>query len=142
MAKTSALAEVKKLRARAARWVRGSRTRRGGAAALTAVLVLAMASAFLHEYWRAAFSSQPPIAEQARRAAREKASQLAAAVENRLFAKGRLQGDAWSAAQILVALKENNAEYRSQASAKAIERYFRSMAGPERSEESRVGKEE
>jgi hypothetical protein len=131
MARASAVAEIRKLRARAATWVRGSRPRRGGAAALTAVLVLAATFAFLHEYWRAAFSSQPPLAEETRRAVREKASQLARAIEARLVVKGRLQGDAWTSAQSLVALKENNADYRSRASAKSIERHFRSIAGPE-----------
>jgi hypothetical protein len=131
MPKASALARMKKLRARAAAWAKASRARKGGAAALSAVLVLAMAFAFLHEYWRAAFSSQPPLAEETRQAVREKAKKLAQAVETRLFAKKRLEGDAWTSAQILVALKENNAGYAGRASAKAIERYFRSAAGPE-----------
>jgi hypothetical protein len=100
-------------------------------AALTAVLVLAATTAFLHEYWRAAFSSHPPLAEETRRAVREKAGQLADAVEARLVDKGRLQGDAWTSAQILVALRENNPQYRSSASAKAIEGHFRAIAGPE-----------
>ena len=46
MAKARAIAEEKKLRARAAGWLRGVKGRRGGAAALTAVLVLAVMFAF------------------------------------------------------------------------------------------------
>jgi hypothetical protein len=121
---------MKKLRARAVTWARDSRKRRSGAA-LTAILAIAISMAFLHEYWRAAFSAQPPLAEQTRRAVREKAEQLAQAVEKRLIAKGRLQGEAWTSAQILVALKEHNAGYKAPASARSIERYFRSIAGPE-----------
>lgn len=114
-----------------AAWVEESRGRKLGAAGLAAVLVLAIGSAFLHDYWRAAFSSQPPLAEETRRAVSEKAEQLAAALKKRLIVKGRLEGDAWTSAQILVALKENDAGYASRASAKSIERYFRAMAGPE-----------
>jgi hypothetical protein len=62
---------------------------------------------------------------------REKAGQLAQAIESRLFENGRLQGDAWTSAQILVALKENASGYKGGASGKTIERHFRSMAGPE-----------
>jgi hypothetical protein len=131
MEKAGALARMSKLRARVERWVRASRTRRRGAAAITAILAIAIMFAFLHEYWRAAFSSQPPLAEQTRRAVREKADQLAKAVEARLIANGRMQGDAWTSAQILVALKEHNAGYKAHASAKSIGRYFRSIAGPE-----------
>jgi hypothetical protein len=130
-AKATALGEIKKLRARAERWLRKSRTRGIGTAAAAAILVAAIASAFLHDYWRAAFSSQPPLADQTRRAVREKASQLAQAIESRLFENGRLQGDAWTSAQILVALKENASGYKGGASGKTIERHFRSMAGPE-----------
>jgi hypothetical protein len=130
-AKATALGEIKKLRARAERWLRKSRTRGIGTAAAAAILVAAIASAFLHDYWRAAFSSQPPLADQTRRAVREKASQLAQAIESRLFENGRLQGDAWTSAQILVALKENDSGYKGGASGKTIERHFRSMAGPE-----------
>ena len=114
-----------------AAWVGKSRGRRLGAAALASVLVLAIASAFLHEYWRAAFSSQPPLAEETRRAVGEKAEQLAAALKKRLIVKGRLEGDAWTSAQILVALKENDAGHASRARTKAIERHFRAIAGPE-----------
>jgi hypothetical protein len=115
----------------AAAWVEKSRGRKVGAAALASVLVLAIASAVLHEYWRAAFSSQPPLAEDTRRAVSEKAGQLAAALRKRLIVKGRIEGDAWTSAQILVALKENDAGHASRARAKSIERHFRAMAGPE-----------
>jgi hypothetical protein len=121
---------AKKLEAFAA-WVGKSDARKLGTAAFAAILVLAIGSAFLHEYWRAAFSSEPPLAEGTRRAVREKAEQLATAVETRLIAKGRLEGDTWTVAQILVALKENKAGYKSRASARSIERYFRSNEGPE-----------
>jgi len=131
MPKAGTVTKMKKLRSRAARWVQASRMRKGGAAALTAILVVAMAFAFLHEYWRAAFSSQPPLAEGTRRAVRAKADQLAMAIETRLTVKGRLEGDAWTSAQMLVALKENKGGYAGRGGAKSIERYFRAIAGPE-----------
>jgi hypothetical protein len=112
-----------------ATWVGRSKARKLATAAIGAVLVLAIGFAFLHDYWRAAFSAQPPLAQETLRAVGEKANRLAAAVEARLITKGRLQGDAWTSAQILVALKENGRAVR--ASAKSIERYFRSAAGPE-----------
>ena len=131
MAKRSAIAEAKKLRARAAGWLREGKGRRGGAAALTAVLVLAVTFGFMHEYWRAAFSSRPLLSEDTRRAARDKASQLAGAVEARVIAKGKIQGDAWTSAQMLVALKENNPQYKGRAGPVSIAKHFRSIAGPE-----------
>jgi hypothetical protein len=131
MAKADAVAGLKKLRARAERWLRASRARRHGAAALAAVFVLALATALLYDYWRAAFSSQPPLAEETRRAVRAKADQLARAIEGRFLAGERIEGDAWTSAQVLVALKESNAGYRSPATAKSIARHFRSIAGPE-----------
>ena len=121
---------AEKLEAFAA-WVRRSEGRRLGIAALASVVALAAFSALLHDYVLAAFSSQPPLAADTRRAVREKADQLAQAIESRLIADGRLEGDAWTSAQMLVALRENNAGYRSRASRKSIERYFRSAAGPE-----------
>jgi hypothetical protein len=123
-------AASRKLRALAA-WAGKGGARRPATGALTAILVLAAAAAFLHDYWRAAFSLQPPLAEETRRAVRDKAARLAQAVETRLVVKGRLEGDAWTSAQILVALKENNAGYKGRAGAKSIERHFRSAAGPE-----------
>jgi hypothetical protein len=115
----------------AAAWVEKSRERKLGAAALASVFVLAIAFAFLHEYWRAAFSPQPPLAEATRRAVSEKADQLAAALKKRVIGKARPEGDAWTSAQILVALREGDTGYASRAGAKSIERYFRAMAGPE-----------
>jgi len=114
-----------------AAWMGKSEGRKLGAATLASVLVLAIAFAFLQEYWRVAFSSQPPLAQETRRAVGEKAEQLAAALRKRLIAKGRFEGDAWTSAQILVALKENDAGHASPGSAKSIERYFRAIAGPE-----------
>lgn len=131
MAKAGAIAEAKKLRARAEGWLRQGKGRRGGVAALTAVLVLAAMVAFMHEYWRAALSSRPVLSEDTRRAARDKAGQLARAVEGRIVAKGRIQGDAWTSAQILVALKENNPQYKGRAGPRLIAKHFRSIAGPE-----------
>jgi hypothetical protein len=131
MAKASAIAATKELRARAGRWLRKGGTRKGGAAALTAVLVLAATFAFLHEYWRAAFSSRPLLGDETRRAARDKASQLAGAVEARVIAKGRIQGDAWTSAQMLVALRENNPQYKVRAGPRSIAQHFRAIAGPE-----------
>ena len=130
MAKAGAAARMKKLRAQAAAWARGGGRRRREAA-LTAILAIAISLAFMHEYWRAAFSSRPSLSSETRRAVREKAGQLAQAVEKRLIAKGRLQGDAWTSAQMLIALRENNAGHAAPAGAKSIERYFRAMAGPE-----------
>ena len=131
MTRAGAIAGAKDLRARAARWLRQGGARRRGAAALTAVLVLAATFAFLHEYWRAAFSSRPILSEETRRAVRDKASQLARAVEGRVVSKGLIQGDAWTSAQILVALKENHPEYRVRARPGSIAKHFRSIAGPE-----------
>jgi hypothetical protein len=125
---------TKKLKSRWSRvasWIRKSRERRLGAAALAALLAVAAATALFPEYRRAAFSTAVPLQEETRRAVREKANQLATALEARLVTKGRLAGDAWTAAQILVALKENNRGYTGHASGKSIGRYFRSMAGPE-----------
>src|SRR5262245_21486845 len=131
MAKGGAIAKIRKQRDRAERWLRGSGARRRGAAAVTAVLVLAVVSAFLHEYWGAAFSTRPQLADETRRAVRDKADQLARVMEARLIDKGRLQGDAWTSAQILVALRENTAGYKPHASTRSIAQHFRSMAGPE-----------
>jgi hypothetical protein len=114
-----------------AAWAGGSDARRLGTAAVAAVLTLAAGSALLHDYWRAALSAQPRLAESTLRAARDKADQLALAVESRLIAKGRIEGDAWTSAQALVALSENNAGHAPPASAKSVERHFRSVAGPE-----------
>ena len=114
-----------------AAWVGKSRGRKLGAAALASVLVLAVVSSVLYDYWRAAFSESVPLAEETRRAAGKKAEQLAAALKKRLMVKGRLEGDAWTSAQILVALKEKDAGKASRAGAKSIERHFRAIAGPE-----------
>jgi hypothetical protein len=131
MARAGAIAEARKLRARAAGWLREGKGRRGGAAALTAVVVLAAVFAFMHEYWRAAFSSRPVLSEDTRRAARDKAGQLAKAIEARVVAKGKIQGDAWTSAQSLVALKENNPQYKGRVGPRLIAKHFRSIAGPE-----------
>jgi len=127
----AALSGIDKMRRASADWTRQSRARKLGAAALASLLVLAIGSAFFADYWRAAFSESVPLPEATRRAVSEKAEQLAAALKKRLIVKGRLEGDAWTSAQILVALKENDAGYVSRARAKSIERYFRAMAGPE-----------
>jgi len=121
---------AKKLEALSA-WIRRTEARRLATAGAAALLVVGAVSASLHDYWRAAFSSQPPLAGETRRAVRAKADQLARAIEARFIAEDHIDGDAWTSAQILVALKENNSGYRSPASARSIARHFRSIAGPE-----------
>src|SRR5262249_6564066 len=118
-----------------AAWVRKSETRGLGTAGIAAALVLAAASALLRGHRaaavppRAACRPQPPLADATRRAVRDKADQLSRAIEERFVVNGRIEGDAWTSAQVLVALRESG--YKSRASAKAIERHFRAMAGPE-----------
>jgi hypothetical protein len=114
-----------------AAWVAKREERRLATAAIALALVLAAASAFLHDYWGAAFSSQPQLADATRRAVREKADQLAQALEARFITDGKIDGDAWTSAQVLVALRDNNPAYTSGASARSIERHFHSIAGPE-----------
>ena len=114
-----------------ASWTRKSRARKLAAAGLALLLVLGIGAALLRDYWRAAYSVEPLLSEETRRAVREKAQKLASALEQRLVVKGRIEGDAWTSAQILVALKENSGGQATHAGTKSIDRYFRSAAGPE-----------
>ena len=82
-------------------------------------------------YGRVIFTSNRvvPLPDETRRAAGEKAKQLAAALDTRLDKK--LAGEAMTSAQILVALGENDPGYVGRADVKRVEQYFRSVAGPE-----------
>jgi len=72
-----------------------------------------------------------PLPDETRRAFREKAKQLAAALDSRLDRKRRLAGETWTSAQVLVALRESDPPTSSRIDVKLIEQYFRSVAGPE-----------
>src|SRR5258706_12554540 len=117
-------------------WVCRSDGRKLGTAALAVVLVLGIGfSAIFPEtsgrYGRVIFTSNRvvPLPDETRRAAGEKAKQLAAALDMRLDKK--LAGEARTSAQILVALRENDPDYIGRADVKLVEQYFRSVAGPE-----------
>jgi len=117
-------------------WVCRSDRRKLGTAAFAVLLALGIGfSAIFPEtsgrYGRVIFTSNRvvPLPEETRRAVREKAKQLAAALDTRLDKK--LAGEAWTSAQILVALRENDPDYVGRADVKLIEQYFRSVAGPE-----------
>jgi len=119
-------------------WLRQSDWRRLSITALAAVLVLVTAlSAIFPEaagrYGRVIFTSNRvvPLPDETRRAVREKAKQLAAALDGRLDRERKLAGETWTSARILVALRENDPDYASRIDAKLVEQYFRSMAGPE-----------
>jgi hypothetical protein len=122
-------------------WVGQSDARKLGTAALAAVLVFATGFAAIFpetvgRYARAisAPNRVVPLPDEIRRAAGEKAKQLAAALDARLDRKnrrGRLYGQAWGSAQILVALRENDPGYAGRIDARLIKRYFHSVAGPE-----------
>jgi hypothetical protein len=122
-------------------WVGQSDGRKLGTAALAAALAFAIGFAAIFpetvgRYLQAisAPGRVAPLPDEIRRAAGGKARQLAAALDARLdkkSKKGKLYGQAWSSAQILVALRESDPDYAGQIDAKLIERYFRSVAGPE-----------
>ena len=119
-------------------WVCQSDRRKLSVAALVAVLVLGIGFAAIFpeaagRYGRVIFTSNRvvPLPDETRRAVREKAKQLAAALDSRLDRKGKLAGETWASAQILVALRESDPDYASRIDVKLIEQYFRSMAGPE-----------
>ena len=119
-------------------WLRQSDWRRLGLTALAVVLVLGIGFAAIFpeaagRYGRVIFTSNRvvPLPDETRRAVREKAKQLAAALDTRLDRKGKLAGETWASAQILVALRESDPDYASRIDVKLIEQYFRSMAGPE-----------
>ena len=117
-------------------WVCRSDARKLGTAAFAVVLVLGVGFAAIFpetagRYGRVIFTSNRvvPLPDETRRAAGEKAKQLAAALDMRLDKK--LAGEAWTSAQILVALRENDPDYVGRADVKLVEQYFRSVAGPE-----------
>jgi hypothetical protein len=119
-------------------WVFRSDGRKLGVAALVAVLVLGIGLAAIFpeaagRYGRVIFTSNRvvPLPDETRRAVREKAKQLAAALDSRLDRTRKLAGETWASAQILVALRESDPDYASRIDVKLIEQYFRSMAGPE-----------
>ena len=119
-------------------WLRQSDWRRLGLAALAAVLVLVIGLAAIFpetaaRTYRVLSTSNRvvPLPEETRRAVREKAKQLAAALDRRLDRKRKLAGETWTSAQILVALGESDPATASRIDVKLIERYFRSVAGPE-----------
>src|SRR5204862_6469899 len=119
-------------------WLRQSDWRRLSLTALAAVLVLGIGFAAIFpeaagRYGRVIFTSNRvvPLPDETRRAVREKAKELAAALDGRLDRKRKLAGETWTSARILVALRENDPDYASRIDVKRVEQYFRSMAGPE-----------
>jgi len=119
-------------------WVCQSDGRKLGVAALVAVLVLGIGFAAIFpeaagRYGRVIFTSNRvvPLPDETRRTVREKAKELAAALDGRLDRKRKLAGETWTSARILVALRENDPDYASRIDVKRVEQYFRSMAGPE-----------
>src|SRR6266581_2306596 len=119
-------------------WVWQSDGRKLSVAALVSVVVLGIGFAAIFpetagRYGRVMFTSNRvvPLPDETRQAVREKAKQLAAALDGRLDRKRMLAGETWTSAQILVALRENDPDYASRVDVKLIEQYFRSVAGPE-----------
>ncbi len=119
-------------------WVSHSDRRKLSVAALAVVLVLGTGFAAIFpetagRYGRVIFTSNRivPLPDETRRAVREKAKQLAAALDSRLDRKRKLAGETWTSARILLALRENDPGYASRIDVKLVEQYFRSMAGPE-----------
>jgi hypothetical protein len=117
-------------------WVGQASRLKLGLAALAALFALGMVlaaifSETLGRHYRAISSSGQgvPLPGKIRQAAAEKAQQLAAALEARIDKKGKLAGEAWISAQVLVALKEDDDSIRI--GVKSIEQYFRSVEGPE-----------
>jgi hypothetical protein len=118
-------------------WLRHN-WRRLALGALAAVFVLGIGFAAIFpetagRYCRVIFTSSRvvPLPDETHRAVHEKAKQLAEALDRRLERKRKLAGEAWTSAQILVALRENDPDYASRIDVKLIEQYFRSAAGPE-----------
>jgi hypothetical protein len=123
-------AAFESLKARAGR---ASRLELGLTAAALAALGIVLAAALTGtagRYLRAVSASGQtlPLAGKIRDGAGEKAKQLAAALEARTDRKGKVAGDTWTSAQVLVALAQSGA---SKSRVKSIEQYFRSVEGPE-----------
>src|SRR6267143_344904 len=119
-------------------WVCQSDRHKLSVAALVAVVALAIGFAAIFpeaagRTYRVLSTSNRvvPLPDETRRAVREKAKQLAAALDRRLDGKRKLAGETWTSAQILVALRENDPDYAGRIDVKLIEQYFRSVAGPE-----------
>ena len=119
-------------------WVCQSDRRKLSVAALVAVVALGIGFAAIFpeaagRTYRVLSTSNRvvPLPDETRRAVREKAKQLAAALDRRLDRKRKLAGETWTSAQILVALRENDPDYANRIDVKLIEQYFRSVAGPE-----------
>src|SRR6266705_146143 len=96
-------------------WVSHSDRRKLSVAALAVVLVLGTGFAAIFpetagRYGRVIFTSNRivPLPDETRRAVREKAKQLAAALDSRLDRKRKLAGETWTSAQVLVALRESD----------------------------------
>ena len=115
-------------------WVsRSDRRKLGAALVAVAVLGSGLAAIFSEttgRTFRVIFSSDGvvPVSGAIRRAAGEKAKQLAAALEARTDRRGKFTGEAWTSAQVLIALGERDP---GKARIKSIEQFFRSVAGPE-----------
>ena len=119
-------------------WVCHSDRRKLSVAALVAVVVLGIGFAAIFpeaagRYGRVIFTSNRivPLPDETRRTVREKAKQLAVALDKRLDRKRKLAGETWISSQILVALREGDPATASRIDVKLIEQYFRSVAGPE-----------
>ncbi len=119
-------------------WLRRSDRRQLGLTALAVFLVLGLGFAALfpqtaERYCRAAFSPGrvAPLPDEIRRAASEKARQLAVTLDSLLDKKAKFGGEVWASAQILVALGETDPRYASRVNTRLIEKHFRSVAGPE-----------
>jgi hypothetical protein len=101
-------------------------------AAVVAVMVLAALGGGAR-FGRALFASGriAPLPADIRQLAGGQAKQLAAALDARLDKKRRLARMAGVSARILIALDENDPGYAGEVSAKVVEKFFRSVAGPE-----------
>ncbi len=123
-------AAFESLKARAGR---ASRLELGLAATALVALGIVIAAAFTGpagRYFRAmsAPGQTVPLTGKIREGADEKAKQLAAALEARTDRKGKFAGEAWTSAQVLIAIGGDGA---SKSRVKSIEQYFRSIEGPE-----------
>jgi hypothetical protein len=95
--------------------------RRPREAALAALLAVVAVGA-------AVFSASPSGARYLRVAF---ASGTIAPLPARLDKKSKFAGDAWTSAQILLALRENDPGYAGKVGVRQIDRFFRQIAGPE-----------
>lgn len=119
-------------------WLRRQSRLRLGLAGAAALLALVIGFAVIYGrtielYYRAATApaGRVPVESEVHRAVQEQARRLASALDRRLDKRRELARDTWTSARVLVALKENDPTYAERINVKAIERYFRSLAGPE-----------